>query len=390
MSDKKTSDGLAQKLGSFNRRVSSSVLWALLFAALIGVWALTGEIKGGSRSDGATKAVEQSQDVSSSPQKATLFQVRTFVFPSRRYASELIIRGRTFSDNQVEVRAETAGKVIKLPVHKGDFVKKGALLCQLEDGARYSAVVEAEALLAQSKADYNASQKLERRGHTAGLKVLQNKATYDRAAASLERAKLDLTRTKITAPFNGYVEKLPAKVGSLLAVGEPCGTLVGLDPLHVVGAVKEVDVQKIKAGMKATVHLVTGEVTEGIVRFLSATAEEETRTFRVEVEIANPKGALKSGVTTDIKIKLPAEQALLLPPSLLTLSDLGQVGVRVVNEQSRVEFMAVDILSEQTEGIWVKALPPRTAVITVGQDFVKAGQSVRPTLDTQFKDKPGS
>lgn len=369
-----------------SRWVSSSILWALLFTGLIVVWALTGEIKGGARlkQDTATQETKQTQ------KEVAPFQVRTFEFAPQPYLAKLIIRGRTFSDTQVNVRAETAGTVIKLPVEKGDFVKKGTLLCQLEDGARAATALEAKALLAQAKADYEASKKLERRGHTAGLKVLENKALYDRAMAAFERAQLDLKRTKISAPFTGYVEKTPAKVGSLVSIGEACATLVSLDPLHVVGAVREGDVQKIKPGDKGAARLITGELAQGFVRFISATAEPETRTFRIELEIANPGGQLKSGITTDIEIPLPEQQALLLPPSILTLNDQGKIGVRAVTPQQKVEFLPVKILSEQQEGIWVEALPAGTSIITVGQDFVKPGQTVKPVPDTTFKNQPGS
>ena len=388
------SDPSSDKKRPFYARLSPSILWALLFTVLIGVWALTGDIKGGGQTAAppvlepanfADKAAPQRGQVPESD----LFRVRTAVFPIQRYGSELIIRGRTFSDTMVDVRAETAGKVLKLPAEKGAFVKKGALLCEMEDGGRRAAVEEAAALVTQTKADYLASKKLEKRGHTAGLVVLQRKAAFDQAKARLTRAKLDLERTKITAPFAGYVEKLPAKIGSLLAVGDDCATVVALDPLRVVGAAREIDVQNIKDGMHARADLVTGETAVGDVRFVSATAEEETRTFRVEIEIANPKGVLKSGVTADIKIKLPEQDALRIPPSILTLNDKGVVGVRVVTSDKKVEFRPVKILSEQEAGIWVKALAPSTSIITVGQDFVKAGQLVIPTDDPQFKGKAG-
>lgn len=382
-------------LRSVRAKFSSSVLWALLFTAVIAVWAVTGDIKGGSSLKTGAKIAEGTQSRSlanakkNSEDGAAPFAVRTAVFQVKEYPMKLIIRGRTFSDTQVDIRAETSGAIIKLPVEKGDYVEAGTLLCLLEDGARAATLLEAEAGVAQAKADYEASVKLERRGHTAGLKVLQNKAIYNRAQAALAKAKLDLERTKIKAPFKGYIEKLPAKVGSLLSVGEQCATLVALDPLHVIGAVRESDVQKIKPGMKGVARLITGETVEGTIDFISATAERETRTFRLELIIPNKDGKLKSGVTSDIEISLPERRAMLLPASILVLNDEGKVGVRLVNGENKVMFLPISILSEQKEGIWVEALPT-SAVITVGQDFVKEGQIVNPTLDNNYKAKPGS
>lgn len=132
----------------------------------------------------------------------------------------------------------------------------------------------------------------------------------------------------------------------------------------------------------------TGEEAVGRVRFISATAEEQTRTFRIELEIDNPEGRLKSGVTADIIVPLAAKPAMLIPPSILTLSDEGVVGLRLVNKGREVEFRPVEILSEQPEGLWIKALPLSSTVITVGQDYVKAGQTVVPVDDPDFQNKP--
>lgn len=382
--------------------LSSSLLWALLFSLIIVVWALTGDIKGGARLSGdgvqeGGKALSET-NLKNSEQKqgndsaggvaGAPFKVRTAVFDTRSYAPQLIIRGRTYSDNQVDVQVETAGKVVALPAAKGAFVKKGAVLCQLDDGARAALAKEAKALVAQRGADYKAAQQLEKRGFAASLRVLQTKALYDQATAALERAELDLARTRIKAPFDGYVETQPAKIGSFLPIGGTCARMVALDPLLVIGAVRERDIRLIQPDMKAEARLVTGEEAVGRVRFISATAEEQTRTFRIELEIDNPEGRLKSGVTADIIVPLAAKPAMLIPPSILTLSDEGVVGLRLVNKGREVEFRPVEILSEQPEGLWIKALPLSSTVITVGQDYVKAGQTVVPVDDPDFQNKP--
>ena len=375
-------------------KVSPSIMWALLFTFLILIWAITGDIKGGSslkqNADLEGEKIHAQPPVDKGDVVDEPFKVRTAVFPIKPYGSELIIRGRTKASVNIEIKAETAGRVIDLPVIKGTFVKKGTVLCQIEDGARTAAMREAKALVSQRGADYKASQRLEQRGHTAGLKVLQNKALLDQAEAILERAELDLSRTAIKAPFDGFIEQQPAKVGSYLSVGGTCAELVSLDPLTITGAVRERDVPLVRAGMKAKTKLVTGETAVGTIIYIAAAAEEETRTFRVDLLIENPGGKLRSGVTADILIPLPKTPAMLLPPSIMTLSDDGEVGVRLVGRDKQVQFYPVSILSEQQEGIWVKALPLSASVITVGQDFVKAGQSVEPTPDPRFDDRPGS
>lgn len=386
------SNRLLEKSGKITSRVrgkvSSSVMWALIFTLLIVIWMATGDIKGGSALKGEAPSLAEVAD--KKQQGEALFKVRTAVFSPVKHPETLTIRGRTLSDNQVEVLAETAGLITALGANKGDLVEKGSVLCELEDGGRQASVLEAQALVAQAEADFNASKMLEKRGHIAGLKVLENKALLNRAMAALKRAELDLKRSKIVAPFTGFVDQQPAKVGSYLAVGANCATLVALDPLLVIGAVRERDIGKLKTGMAGIAKLVTGETARGTIEFISARAENETRTFRIDLSIPNPSGALKSGVTADIEIPLEPRDSIKLPPSLLTLNDDGKVGVRVVNDAQQVEFWPVKILSEEMSGVWVEALPTSSNIITVGQDFVKAGQKVEQVADPNYSGKPGS
>ncbi len=389
----KAESGASQQSGGLRnlpRRygVSPSVMWALLFTILIGAWMLTGEIKGGSALK--TEAPSLAEKASKKTSEETRFKVRTATFRPKQYPEKLVIRGRTLSETQVDLKAETAGQIIRLSAEKGDFVKKDAPLCELEDGGREAALLEAKALVAQYEGDYLAAKTLEKRGHTAGLKVLESRALLDRAKAALKRAELDSERTKINAAFDGFVDELPSKVGSFLPIGGTCARLVALDPLIVAGAVRERDVGKIKAGMKGVAHLVTGHSAEGEIRFISATAENETRTFRIDLSIPNSDGKLKSGVTADIEIPLEPRNAIQIPPSILTLNDEGKVGLRIVNSQQQVEFWPVNILSEEAAGIWIEALPNSAHIITVGQDFVKAGQKVDQVADDKFNEKPGS
>jgi multidrug efflux system membrane fusion protein len=387
--DERKASNLASKVLKPKKfKLSSSLMWALIFTLLIAAWVVTGEFKGGSalKSDGVSIA---EQNKSATEGKA--FRVRTAEFPIVDHPEKLVIRGRTLAGKEVEIRAETAGLISRLGVKKGEFVKKGDLICQLEDGGRTAALFEAKALLAQTEGDFKASQTLKRRGHTAGLKVLQNKAAFDRAKASLLRAELDLERTKIKAPFDGYIDRLPSKTGSFLSVGGPCATLVSLDPLVVIGAVKERDIGKLRKGREGIAHLVTGVSVKGEISFIAARAENETRTFRIDLLIPNKDGTLKSGVTADIEIPLAPKRAVKLPPSILTLNDSGKVGVRVVSPGQAVKFYPVKILSEEASGIWIEALPPRSKIITVGQDFVKPGQKVEAVQDPKFlSQKPKS
>jgi len=360
--------------------IDFSTFAALLFCALVAAWMYSGKVViGGSDHDKLPPISEQTAADGAGEhgqQAARLFRVETRVFHAVRRRRLLKLRARTEADANVEIRAETAGRVVRIGGNKGRLAKKDEILCQLDMGTRKATLTGARAQLRQTRADYQAAKKLAHRGYSADLSVSAKLAAYEKAAAARERAELDLANTSIKAPFAGVVETQPAKVGDYLTVGAICARLVKLHPLLVIGDVSERDIGQLKLGQKGEARLVTGETVRGHIRFISPTAATATRTFRIELAVSNKNRAIRDGVTADISLSLPAVRGHFLSPGILTLNDAGEVGVRTVDKDSVVRFRAVEILDQTRKGVWVTGLPKETRIITVGQDFVIDGQKV--------------
>ena len=104
-----------------------------------------------------------------------------------------------------------------------------------------------------------------------------------------------------------------------------------------------------------------------------------TRTFRVEIEVANGDLSIADGQTAEIVIGADGSLAHLLPQSALTLNDEGALGVRAVAAGNIVEFHPVTLIRDTVDGVWLADLPETLDVITIGQEFVRAGVKVAPT-----------
>jgi multidrug efflux system membrane fusion protein len=376
------------------RLVRMSYVWAFLFSGALAAWMLTGDIVIGGRQDGPPIEIKGGAQTETAPQAAqpaaAPFRVRVRTISSSPRKGVITLRGRTEADALVQVRAETSGIVEAAPAVKGAFVRAGDTLCRIEKAAREASLAEAEAAFAQAEADAAASASLVDRGFATKLKVAADKARLDAARANVEKAKLELARTDVRAPFDGVVEDI-VKVGDYLNAGgmmmggqqmtNACAKLVKPDPLLVVGHVPERDVGKLKPGQTGQIRLVTGENVTGTIRFVASSADAATRTFRVELEVANPTRALRDGVTANIVIPVPPEPAHLLTPAILALNDLGEVGIRSVDDENRVRFLPVRILGDDPSGVYVAGLPDPVRVITVGQDFVSEGALVEPVED---------
>ena len=370
------SAGSADKIDTPSEGFSSMFL-AVIFALVIAGWMLSGMFKAPLTKNKTTAST--STDAKQSNESAKLFHVEVTNFSAQKRQSQLILRGTTEFDARVQIKAEITGAVEAVPASKGKWVKKGDILCQIQNGERDSALLQAKARLAQAQADYEANKALARKGHTAQLRVSSFKAQLDAAKAELTRARLNVERTSIRAPFNGFVESLPTKVGDFLNVGTTCATLVSLHPLKVIGSLSEVEINKVSVGMKALVKLVTGLEKQGEIKFIASIADQQTRTFRIEVKVNNEDAKLREGLTADITIPLKLTKAHLFSPAILVLDDAGRVGLRVIDKDNTVAFKPVQILGDSPNGVWVSGLPETVKVITAGQEYVKHGQRVQVT-----------
>ncbi|MFW5655717.1 MAG: efflux RND transporter periplasmic adaptor subunit, partial [Roseicyclus sp.] len=200
------------------------------------------------------------------------------------------------------------------------------------------------------------------------------------AEAAVTRAEEEIERLTIRAPFSGHLESDTAELGAFLQPGAPCATIIQLDPIKLVGFVPEAQVDRVALGAQAIARLASGLEAAGEVTFLSRSADERTRTFRVEITVENPDDRIRDGQTADIVIRTEGTAAHLLPTSAMTLNDAGQLGVRVV-EDGVVRFIPVLMIRDTASGVWLSGLPEVADVITVGQEFVTEGVPVEVTYE---------
>lgn len=326
----------------------------------------------------------------------------------------VLLRGETEAAREVELRAETSGRVISEPLRKGASVAPDAVLCRLDPGTREAALAQAEASLAEARArlpearavvaeaesqlaeaeiNDRAARQLSDSGFASDTRVaastsaiasararvaasqagLEAAQTALRTAeAGVAAARTEIERLSITAPFAGVLDTDAAELGTLLQPGDLCATVIQLDPIRLVGYVSEMELSRIRPGAPAGGRLGSGREVAGHVSFVARTADPVTRTFRVEVEIENGSAEIRAGETVEMRIAAPAQPAHLLPQSALTLDDAGRLGVRLAVDDV-AQFAPVVLLRDTLEGVWVSGLPERAAVIVVGQEFVTDG-----------------
>ncbi|BBK31758.1 multidrug efflux system membrane fusion protein [Stella humosa] len=296
-------------------------------------------------------------------------------------ARRIVLRGRTEPNRQVVIRAETMGRVATIGAGRGSAVAKDTPIIELAEDDRPARLAEARALLTQREVEFRASRTLADRGFRADNQHAVAKAQLDSARALVTRMEVETRRLNIRAPFAGVLESRPVELGDYLKEGDTVATLVDLDPVIVVAHLTEVDRARVAIGQTAVARLATGQEIPVRVRYLSANADSATRTFRIELESPNADGKVIGGVTAEILLAVEQVAAHRITPALLGLDERGVIGVKTVDGGDKVVFQPIRIVDDGPDGMWVTGLPERARIITVGHEFVRAGQNVRPVME---------
>ncbi len=339
--------------------MGSKLSIALGIALAMGAWLLSGEL---------VSNTLIASEAKKSPVEKTIPTVRGIESLAMQRQNVLAVRGQTRANRSVQVRAEVAGKIVSLPAVKGTQVKAGDLLCQIAVDTRQSELDEARAQLKSAQLEYDGVLDLKRRGLQSEINVAKASASLESARARAKQGELALLKTRMTAPFAGVIESQPVEIGDYLSPGQVCVTLMEIDPMLVIGQVALKD--------EVRVSLITGEQFTGTISFISRVPDASTRTYPIEVTVSEPAGQMRAGMTADMLVPVGIELAHLISPASLVLNDEGNIGVRIVDDSDMVRFAEVKVISEEADGVWVKGLPVRIRLITVGQEEVFDGQVV--------------
>ncbi len=348
-----------------------SIFIAILIAIGATAWVGSGLIEDTPPAETST-AAERLADTSEP------VRVQVARFDAQDRPRRIVVTGRTDAIESAELKAETSGRVVVRNGRKGEQVEAGAVLLELAMDDRGAQLRDAEAAVKSAEIQYNAAKDLQRKQFESEVRLAESTAALAAARAALEEARLDIRRTKIRAPFDGFVEDIAPTVGDFVIREDMVATVVDLDPLRVVVNVTELTVGGVQVDDLVTVRLPDGRELGGTVVFVSKVANEVTRTFRVDVHIDNPGERIAAGITAEVMLNVGQQPAHKIAKSALTLDDRGILGVRGVDDGNMVRFYAIRLLDDTPDGVWVAGLPGSVRIITVGQEFVVEGQTVTP------------
>ena len=348
----------------------------LLILLVLLFWLWRGELYVAQDVDStATVIAQSSSQVVGQSGQAEVFHVEVRQFHAEPYQARVLLQGQLLPAHSLALRAQVNGTLLTRPT-LGQQVLADELLMTLSDDGRHANLTQAQADFALRQAEVKGAARLRSNQLVSETDYLSLKAAAAASEAALAAARLALAHTQIKAPFAGSIDTLPLEEGSFVQAGDPLLTLVDVSELKLSATVPQQRVADLTVGLPVTAVLLDGRTLSGRLNFIARAADEHTRSYALEARLDNPDGWRVAGASAGLHISLPAQQAYRVSPALLALDDDGRLGVHLVDEQNRMQRVAVKLLSITPDEAWISGLPDSARLITRGAGFVNEGEPV--------------
>ncbi|WP_369921728.1 efflux RND transporter periplasmic adaptor subunit [Marinomonas polaris] len=347
-------------------------------AVVIAIATVTWMFAGGNGITVSQTEKKTNEDTVSSQAKESklAYPVQAKTLITKTIEMHLPLSGKTLADETLQLINSYQGRIIKLPVEKGRFIKKGSSIVQIDTRTLKVQIEQAGLLVKQKQLELDGIRKLNAGNLTSKVNLAQAETDLASAKATEKSLLVDLENANVTAPFTGILNTLEVQEGQVLAVGATIGTLVSVNPIKVSVNIPQNKIQLIKLGTQGNIRLESGYEAEGFVSYISTTANESSRTISVEMQVDNPDNAIPAGLTAAVDFILDQQRAHAFSPALLTLDDSGRTAIKTISIDNTVVVSPVEIIKSERDQVWVRGLPDNVNIITVGQGFVSAGDKI--------------
>lgn len=281
-------------------------------------------------------------------------------------------------------------RLAEVRVNVGDRVRRGQVLAtfaaalpQADLAAVRAQVAEAEALLADARANAERARGLAASGALSAQQINQYLTAESTAAARLEALRaaakvqeLRLAQAQVLAPDDGVISSRSATVGAVVGAGQELFRLIRGGRLEWRAEVAADDLAKLAPGQRVRVQPAGGDAVEGRVRMVGPTVDAATRNGLVYVDLPRP-GAARAGMFARGEFELGSTPALTLPAGAVLLRD-GFAWVFKVGADGRVEQAKVTVGRRSGERVEITGgLDAAARVVASGGSFLADGDLVR-------------
>ena len=271
------------------------------------------------------------------------------------------------------IAPQMTGRITKICAEIGDFVKKGQVLAEIDKAS----LQQAQLQLLNQEVELQRLRSLYEAGAISKSDLDAIELSYNVTKTQVENL---LENTVLCSPIDGVVPARNYDVGDMYAMSSPIYTVEQIKPVKLLVAVSESDYTKVKKG--DSVEVVADALPElkfyGKIEKIYPTVDSSTRTFNVEVVVANNYSSLRPGMFARVTIKFGSNNNVVIPDvAVVKQQGSGERFVYVLNEDGTVSYVKV-VLGRRMGAEYevLEGLSDSTTVVVGGQIRLKDGVKV--------------
>ena len=263
-----------------------------------------------------------------------LFKVKSLISLATEINKTVSISSTSEAYRKIEVKSEVTSKIEKILKKKGSFVDKGQIVIKLEEFDSYKKLFENDLI---SKNEFN--------------------------------------KIALMAPFNGIILDGHKIEGELVTPGSSVYEIIDLSKIKIVGYLNENEIKGINIKNKVEVSILD-KIIEGTIDYISPIADYNTKTFEISVIFDNLDLSIRDGLSAELKIYKEKIKVHQISPSVLSLGNDGDIGIKVLNQDNEVIFKEIVIIEDTSDYMLIGGLEDKENIITIGQQYVSSGDKV--------------
>ena len=264
----------------------------------------------------------------------TLFKVKSMTSLATEINRTVNISSTSEAYRKIEIQSEITSKIEKVLKTKGSLVKDNDVIVELEE--------------------YDSYKKL-----------------FDNGLIS----KNEFNKIALLTPFEGILLDGHKIEGELITPGSVVYEIIDLSKIKIIGYVNENEINGITIDNTVEVKILNKKIL-GIIDYISPIADYNTKTFEIIVIFDNSDLQVRDGISAELIVYKDKIKVHKISPSVLSLGENGDIGIKVLNKDNEVIFKEIEIIEDTSDYMLISGLDDKENIITIGQQYVSSGDKV--------------
>ena len=310
-----------------------------------------------------------------------LTAVNTIKAQRKLFQHFIEVQGTVEAEQSVELYPESSGSIITILVEAGQNVYKGQTLIQIDNSVLKTNMAELQTQLELASTTYERQKRLWDQNIGSEIQFLQSKAKKEGLENRIESLKAQAKKLKISAPFSGTVDEVFSKIGGLANPMAPAIRLVNLKQVHVESEVTETYLKYIQKGTAVELFFPTiGKNISTKVSQVGNYINPNNRSFKIRINVDNPKNELKANLLADLKINDFKQNGIVIPTKLIQKDRKGDSYVYTLKKEKEGYLVEKTYIAEKmtysNETFIADGLLEGALLVDKGARLIKANETV--------------